>query len=63
MRTIKVNDMIAGSVAKYVMENEAEITYWTDKKFWRQGVATIAPKNFLRIETSRPIYGRVAFDN
>lgn len=27
MKTIKVNDVIAGSIAKFVMENEAEITY------------------------------------
>ena len=33
MKTIKVNDVIAGSIAKFVMENEAEITYWIDRKF------------------------------
>ena len=27
MRTIKVNDVIAGSIAKFVIENEAEITW------------------------------------
>ena len=63
MRTIKVNEVIAGSIAKFVMENDAEITYWIDKKFWGQGIATAALKNFLKMETIRPIYGRVAFDN
>lgn len=63
MRTIKVNGEIAGSIAKFVMEGEAEITYWIDKKFWGKGVATIALKKFLTIETTRPIFGRVAFDN
>ena len=63
MRTIKVNDVIAGSIAKFVMENEAGITYWIDRKFWGQGIATTALKNFLKIEQARPIYGRVAFDN
>ena len=63
MRTIKVNGVIAGSVAKYVMENEAGITYWIDRKFWGQGIATTAIKDFLKIEQSRPIYGRTAFDN
>jgi RimJ/RimL family protein N-acetyltransferase len=63
MRTIKVNDVIAGSVAKYVMENDAEITYWIDKKYWGQGIATTALKDFLKIEKIRPIYARVAFDN
>ena len=63
MRIIKVNDVIAGSIAKFVMENEAEITYWIDRKFWGQGIATTALNNFLKIEQIRPIYGRVAFDN
>ena len=62
-RTIKVNDVIAGSVAKFVMENAAEITYWIDRNFWGQGVATTALKEFLKTEQIRPIYGRVAFDN
>lgn len=63
MRTIKVNDLVAGSIAKFVMENEPEITYWIDRKFWGQGIATTALKDFLKIEKIRPIYGRVAFDN
>ena len=63
MQTIKVNDVIAGSISKFVMENDAEITYWIDRKFWGQGIATTALKDFLKIEKSRPIYGRVAFDN
>jgi [ribosomal protein S5]-alanine N-acetyltransferase len=63
MRTIKVKDVIAGSIAKFVMENEAGITYWIDRKFWGQGIATAALSDFLKIEQTRPIYGRVAFDN
>ena len=63
MQTIKANEEIVGSIAKFVMENEAEITYWIDRKFWGQGIATTALKSFLIIEQSRPIYGRVAFDN
>lgn len=63
MRTIKVNEEIAGSISKFVLENEAEITYWIDRKFWGQGIATTALKDFLKIEQTRPIYGRVAFDN
>jgi RimJ/RimL family protein N-acetyltransferase len=62
-RTIKVDGEIAGSIAKFVIENNAEITYWIDKRFWGQGIATTALKKFLEIERTRPIYGRVAFDN
>jgi RimJ/RimL family protein N-acetyltransferase len=45
------------------MEGDAEITYWIDKKFWGQGVATKALKDLLMIEKTRPVFGRVAFDN
>ena len=62
-RTIKVDDEIAGSVSKFVMEGDNEITYWIDKKFWGQGIATTALKQLLEMEPGRPIYGRVAFDN
>lgn len=63
MCTIKANDIIAGSMAKFVMDNEAEITYWIDRKYWGQGIATAALEQFLKIEQSRPIRARVAFDN
>lgn len=62
-QTIIVDTVIAGSIAKFVMEGDAEITYWIDKKFWGQGVATKALKDLLIIEKTRPVFGRVAFDN
>lgn len=62
-QTIIIDNVIVGSVAKFVMEGDSEITYWLDRKFWGQGIATKALKNFLDIETTRPIFGRVAFDN
>jgi RimJ/RimL family protein N-acetyltransferase len=62
-QTIMAGDVIAGSIAKFVIEGDAEITYWIDRKFWRQGIATKALKNFLTVETTRPLFARVAFDN
>lgn len=62
-QTILVNNIIAGSIAKFIMEGDTEITYWIDKQFWGKGIATMALKKFLTIENSRPIIGRVAFDN
>lgn len=62
-QTIIVDNIIVGSIAKFEMEGDAEITYWIDRSFWRQGIATKALKDFLAIETTRPIFGRVAFDN
>jgi ribosomal-protein-alanine N-acetyltransferase len=63
MRTIRYNDVIVGSLAKFVIENNAGITYWIDRKFWGRGIATTALKEFLKVEQTRPIYGHVAFDN
>jgi RimJ/RimL family protein N-acetyltransferase len=62
-QTILIDNIIVGSVATFVMEGEREITYWIDRKFWGQGIATKAIKEFLIIETNRPVFGRVAFDN
>lgn len=63
MQTILIDETIAGSIAKFEREGDAEITYWIDRNFWGKGVASTALKNFLAIENSRPIFGRVAFDN
>ena len=63
MKTIWVNDAIAGSIAKFEIEGKPEITYWIDRKHWGKGIATAALKNFLAIEKTRPILGRAAFDN
>jgi len=62
-QTIIIDNIIVGSIAKFVMEGDTEITYWIDRNFWGQGIATKALKEFLDIETTRPILGRVAFDN
>ena len=48
MQTIIVKNSIAGSIAKFEMEGQAEVTYWIDKKFWGKGVATKALKEFLK---------------
>src|SRR6185295_2926961 len=48
MQTIIVENIIAGSIAKFEIEGQAELTYWIDKKFWGKGVATKALKEFLK---------------
>ncbi len=63
MLTIIVDNNIAGSISKFEIEGEAEITYWIDRKYWGKGIATKALKELLKIESKRPVLGRVAFDN
>jgi ribosomal-protein-alanine N-acetyltransferase len=62
-QTILVDETVAGSIAKFELKGDAEITYWIDRNFWGKGVATTALENFLSIENTRPIFGRTAFDN
>lgn len=62
-QTIILDNIVVGSIAKFVMHGDNEITYWLNRKFWGQGIATKALLEFLVIETNRPIFGRVAFDN
>lgn len=62
-QTILIDNIIAGSIAKFIKEGDTEITYWINRKYWGQGIATKALKEFLAIETTRPVFGRVAFDN
>jgi len=62
-QTIILEGIIVGSVARFVMQGDVEITYWIDRKYWGKGIATSALNKFLLLETERPIYGRVVFDN
>jgi RimJ/RimL family protein N-acetyltransferase len=61
--TILVQNEIAGSIAKFEIAGEAEITYWIDKQYWHRGIATVALQQFLTIENARPLFARTAFDN
>ncbi|WP_324680402.1 GNAT family N-acetyltransferase [Hymenobacter sp. GOD-10R] len=63
MQTIWIEETIVGSIAKFEVEGEAEITYWIDRPFWGRGIATAALATFLPLEKARPLLGRVAFDN
>ncbi len=63
MQTILVGETIVGSIAKFELDGDTEITYWIDRNFWGKGIATTALKNLLHIIHTRPIFGRVAFDN
>ena len=63
MRTIRADNAIVGSIAKFIIETNAEITYWIDRKFWGQSIAQTALTEFLKLEPIRPLRGRVAFDN
>ena len=62
-QTILIDSQIIGSIATFEMDGNREITYWIDRNFWRKGLATKALQVFLVTEPTRPIVGRVAYDN
>ncbi len=62
-QTIWLDDTIIGSIAKFIMFGDAEITYWIDRQYWGKGIASKTLQQFLDIERTRPVFGRVAFDN
>jgi len=64
IKTIVVDEKIAGSVLSYLDEGKQEVSYWLGKDFWGKGICTFALQEFLRMyNTERPIYARVAKDN
>jgi RimJ/RimL family protein N-acetyltransferase len=52
-----------GTVGSYTMEGQREVTYWIAPARWGRGVASAALRAFLAIESTRPLYGRVASHN
>lgn len=64
MKTIVVDNQIAGSVSSYEEDGIAEVTYWLGKAYWGKGIATRALTQFLaKVQTVRPLRARVAKDN
>lgn len=57
------NGEIAGSVLSFEMFDELLVAYWIGKEYWNKGIATEALRQYLTIQTQRPIYGRAAADN
>lgn len=62
-KAIEVDGRLAGSIASFIMEGDLEVTYWIGRSFWGQGIATEALAQFLQLQQTRPVFGRVATDN
>jgi RimJ/RimL family protein N-acetyltransferase len=52
-----------GTIGSFTMEGEREVTYWISPARWGQGLASRALHAFLAIESTRPLFGRVAGHN
>src|SRR4051812_3264191 len=62
-RAVTVDGRLVGSIASFVVEGDAEVTYWIDRSFWRQGIAGRALALLLESVSVRPLFARVASDN
>jgi RimJ/RimL family protein N-acetyltransferase len=54
---------LVGTVGSFTMEGKREVTYWIAPARWGQGLASRALRAFLAVESTRPLYGRVASHN
>ncbi len=63
IRTILVDDDVAGNVSSFTRDGEREVGYWIDRAYWGRGVASGALSAFLCLESTRPLYAGVAKHN
>ncbi len=62
-RVVTLDGQLVGTVASFVLDGETEVTYWIDRAFWGQGIASRALALLLESVPVRPIFGRVASHN
>lgn len=62
-QTILVDGQIAGYIASFEFMQQRTVGYWIGRDYWGQGITTAALQQFLHIETTRPLYARIAYDN
>ncbi len=63
VRTIVVDDQVAGHIASFDRDGDREVTYWIGREFWGRGIATDALRAFLEEDLARPMHGRVVKDS
>jgi RimJ/RimL family protein N-acetyltransferase len=62
-RVVEIDGRVVGHVASFDLEGRREVTYWIGREDWGRGIATRALREFLHLETARPLYARAASDN
>lgn len=63
MRAVTHDGQLAGSIASFVIDGHAEVTYWIDRALWGRGIASRALTLFLDLIPARPLHARAASDN
>jgi RimJ/RimL family protein N-acetyltransferase len=60
---IDVDGVAAGTIGRFRMDGQLEVTYWVDRAYWGKGVASAALELLLAATPDRPVYARAASDN
>jgi RimJ/RimL family protein N-acetyltransferase len=60
---IVADGRLAGNIVSFDHDGRREVGYWIGREFWGGGIATAALAEFLRVETTRPLYAGVAKAN
>jgi RimJ/RimL family protein N-acetyltransferase len=63
LRAVDDDGVLVGTVASFSMDGDREVSYWINPARWGEGLASAALTGFLRIETVRPLFARVAEHN
>jgi RimJ/RimL family protein N-acetyltransferase len=63
VRTVLLDGDVVGSASVYGEPGELEVTYWIDRAYWGQGVATAALRALIAEVPERPLHARAAADN
>jgi len=63
LRVIVRDSRLVGTMGSYLSEGMTEVTFWIDRAYWGQGIATQALCLLLEEITVRPLRARAASDN
>lgn len=63
LRAITCDGQLAGSIATFVLDGQAEVTYWVDRALWGRGIASRALELLIELVPVRPLHARAASDN
>jgi RimJ/RimL family protein N-acetyltransferase len=62
-RVVTYDRRFVGTISSFVIEETTEVTYWFERSYWGQGIASRALELFLGEFATRPLHARVASDN
>lgn len=62
-RAVTVDGRLVGSIARFVVDGDTEVTYWIDGSSWGKRIAGQARALLLESVRVRPVFARAASDN